>query len=434
MSQHHLIIVDVIGESQVGKSAFIDHFAKLGFPVLDIASKSLEAEPEALRENFIRTVREINSEEPKTWLAFIEHPSSAVAMSFCEVHPSIAVSTVHISRPSNLRSADALKLSTLPPSMPVDFYVENKYSEIHHLRGPAVDVFNQLIEKYRPVYDRWLSYQTKPTLLEPPTSDASKTAKVAAANPDAAGPEVAKQVLKCVLFDLDNTLVTFDPIFAAVDRLLERIPSLMDLPEPITQKEITKLEDLLRTTMPHVAHDRTSIRHAALTEIAVRNNVNPAVAAELMEDFMTYRSKIDPHLFPETLGVLRDLKQRGLTVGIMTNGNADVSRSEALKGIVDFALNPRMVGSGKPHFAPFFAAAAAAGCKLSEMVMVGDDARDDILGPNQIGLKSIFICREGIYEALVKLKQCEAKPDAIVSSLSELPTALADLGFAFLSR
>ena len=111
---------------------------------------------------------------------------------------------------------------------------------------------------------------------------------------------------------------------------------------------------------------------------------------ERHENFFLYEDALP------TLAVLRDA---GLRIGLVSNGQRD---------LVEFALHHRLevdacVGSVshgrvKPHRSIFDAALAALDARPTEAAMVGDSYSDDIEGARALGMRAILLDRDGLHE------------------------------------
>ena len=112
-----------------------------------------------------------------------------------------------------------------------------------------------------------------------------------------------------------------------------------------------------------------------------------------MDTFITARSDVVPHLFPDVLPALEALRAAGLKVGAITNGNCDVGRSLAAAFPIDFAVTAADAGAAKPDAPPFLQAAAAAGCHPQAIVHVGDSAVSDLAGALEFGMRAILLTR-----------------------------------------
>lgn len=118
----------------------------------------------------------------------------------------------------------------------------------------------------------------------------------------------------------------------------------------------------------------------------------------------------------ETRAALRDLRERGWKIGIVSNGSRSQQTKIATAGLaeaVDGWAISEVVGSRKPEPAIFHAAASACGCTLEGAWVIGDSARADIAGATACGLSSIWISRgrEWMEEGY--------RPDAIAETIAE---------------
>jgi HAD superfamily hydrolase (TIGR01458 family) len=80
---------------------------------------------------------------------------------------------------------------------------------------------------------------------------------------------------------------------------------------------------------------------------------------------------------------------------------------------------------GKPSRAYFEAALAELGAEAGEAVMVGDDIDADIGGGSAAGLRTVLV-RTGKFREET-LAASEAKPDAVIDSVADLPAFLQDV-------
>ena len=73
----------------------------------------------------------------------------------------------------------------------------------------------------------------------------------------------------------------------------------------------------------------------------------------------------------------------------------------------------------KPDPSMFMLAMKKMKAALNETVMVGDTIETDILGAINVGIKSVFINRRGVYK-----HGNSTKPDIVINKIQELPDAL----------
>jgi HAD superfamily hydrolase (TIGR01549 family) len=146
----------------------------------------------------------------------------------------------------------------------------------------------------------------------------------------------------------------------------------------------------LRVTYPNKAHDFTWLRKQALHVCACETDCEPsAVVEQAFQVFHTQRST--PDLFPGVLAVLARLREEGLILGSITNGNADLTCMPQLHSLLHFTVSSIEAGAAKPDVRPFSLAAQLAGVQLTEIVHVGDEYTADILGAKSAGMAAIWI-------------------------------------------
>jgi putative hydrolase of the HAD superfamily len=105
-------------------------------------------------------------------------------------------------------------------------------------------------------------------------------------------------------------------------------------------------------------------------------------------------------LFDDVLSTLKILKERKLTLGLLTNLNRDMSpicRELGLEPYLDFVVTPGEVGVDKPEPPIFLTALQRAGVNASEAVHVGDQHRLDVVGARGVGIAPILIDRYDLY-------------------------------------
>jgi len=124
----------------------------------------------------------------------------------------------------------------------------------------------------------------------------------------------------------------------------------------------------------------------------------PRFEEYFFELFEVFRSTRGWQLFPETLEVLRELRLRGLIVGVISNFDSrllDVSRALGLSALIDSFTISSLAGAAKPDPAIFQIALQRHGLKASEAVHVGDSREDDVHGAIAAGLVPILLDRDG---------------------------------------
>ncbi len=166
----------------------------------------------------------------------------------------------------------------------------------------------------------------------------------------------------------------------------------------------------------------TESASATLAQVMERAGVTPTEA--LLADY--YRHW-DPHTLtdPDAPAVLRELRSRGLKIGVLSNTMWPRSAHERVFGrdevldLIDGAVYSSEIPWTKPHPDAFRAAMAAVGVDdPAACVFVGDRPYDDIHGAKSVGMRAVWIPHSEVpgYAA--------AEPDAVITALTELPPLL----------
>ncbi len=106
--------------------------------------------------------------------------------------------------------------------------------------------------------------------------------------------------------------------------------------------------------------------------------------------------------FPDTAAALAAVKQRGYKLAAVSNTeqSGDDQLDDALirAGIrddFDVVLTSTSVGERKPAPGMYLRALELLGCAASEAIMVGDDARVDLVGGAALGMPTVLVVRPG---------------------------------------
>ncbi len=199
-----------------------------------------------------------------------------------------------------------------------------------------------------------------------------------------------------VLFDIDGTLLnTFDFIYGAFEHAFE-----VHAIDALSRRDISQLmggplEEVYGTMAPK--HD-------------------PAALAETHRNFQTNNLHL-ASLFPATLEVLEELKNRKLKIGAITTRSLRTSiRSLETTGIAHFfdvVISAEDVVRHKPDPEPILKGLAAMGISTADAVMVGDTAADILAGKNS-GTRTVAALYGFGGESLLDLK-----PDYAIRDLKE---------------
>lgn len=194
----------------------------------------------------------------------------------------------------------------------------------------------------------------------------------------------------------------------------------------------------LRACAPHFPDDQVAGIAAAICaaerelwqvsrdtgQSATLNHVFAQAGVAATEGLLaSYYELWDPHTHtdPEVPPLLRDLRERGIRIGVLSNtmwprtAHERVFRRDEVLGLIDGAVYSSEIPWVKPHREAFRAAMAAIGVTdPGDCVYVGDRPYDDVHGAKSVGMRAVFVPHSNFppFDAAV--------PDAVITRLSEL--------------
>jgi HAD superfamily hydrolase (TIGR01549 family) len=226
--------------------------------------------------------------------------------------------------------------------------------------------------------------------------------------------------IKLITFDLDDTLWDTAPVIVSAEAVLrewlvQHAPDLGGVPV----EHLWAIRERVLGSEPGLKHRISALRRRvlfhALEEAGYAHQQALELADEGFEVFLHARHQLE--IFPEVQPTLEVLA-RHYTLGVVTNGNADVRR----RGLADyfkFALCAEDIGIAKPDSRLFHEALQRGEATAQTAVHIGDHPGDDIAGAQQAGLRAIW------FNPGSKIWEAEKQPDAEIRSLTELPELLA---------
>jgi putative hydrolase of the HAD superfamily len=208
-------------------------------------------------------------------------------------------------------------------------------------------------------------------------------------------------VIKAVFFDLFQTLVCYDPprenVVAEIleDFDIHRNPEAFSLPlvaadefmygeisrRPLSQRSKEELTGL------YIEHVRIMLREAGI-------DADETLARKLLGRMRQIKMKLV--LFEDVAPALKDLKDRGLILGLISNVEEDITNTLTGLGLTSWLsiiVTSMDAGVNKPRPEIFRYALKQAGVQPEESIYVGDQYQVDILGSRSAGIKGILIDR-----------------------------------------
>jgi putative hydrolase of the HAD superfamily len=133
-------------------------------------------------------------------------------------------------------------------------------------------------------------------------------------------------------------------------------------------------------------------------------------------------------LYPETLSVLKQLKEQGIELGIISNFDSrlfNVLRGLGVADLFETVTISTLAHAAKPAPHIFHLALDKHAADPDEALHVGDSVRDDLEGARRAGLHGALVDRDGEY--IAAQGPHAADPSLILRTLEELPRRLASL-------
>jgi putative hydrolase of the HAD superfamily len=144
-----------------------------------------------------------------------------------------------------------------------------------------------------------------------------------------------------------------------------------------------------------------------------------ALAAGIAADFADRRWE-RMTLFPGVTAALETLRARGIPLAMVTNGDAGHQRRKIdrhdLERFFDVIVVEGEMGVGKPEEVVYRYALSKLGVKAEDAWMVGDNLEWDVLAPQRLGLRGVWVDAPG--QGLPK--SCSVAPHRIIRAFPEL--------------
>ena len=219
--------------------------------------------------------------------------------------------------------------------------------------------------------------------------------------------------IRCIAFDLDDTLWACKPVIARAE---QRFYAWLDAHYPRITARYTPAELIAERVSymqqyPELHYNLTQLRKNWLAVLAQSNNYpKDNLVTAGFNVFWLARNEVE--FYAGTLDVLHALRQ-SFVLGVITNGNANVHHI-GVGHLFQFVLSAAEAGVAKPHPAIFQQALAMVDVAPQEAVYVGDDPLRDMHGAASAGLRTIW------FNPAKQPWQGEKEPDATLTTLAEL--------------
>ncbi len=221
--------------------------------------------------------------------------------------------------------------------------------------------------------------------------------------------------MKAIFFDGDDTLWDFrSAMLQALEATLAELRRMVgnSAAEALTVARMVEIREAVADELGEATTSVEVIRHEALARTLVEVGHASDAGAQRLYEVYTEARFAATRPFPGVTNLLNDLKGRYL-LGLVSNGNTYPERV-GFGDVFSFVLLAVECGIAKPDRRIFELALDKCGCDPSQVVHVGDSLPSDIRGANGIGIRSVWLNRDGA------ANDTSIKPDHEINDLREL--------------
>lgn len=233
-----------------------------------------------------------------------------------------------------------------------------------------------------------------------------------------------KPVFEIILFDLDDTLVAFDLVTESTWRQVcseyaaeNHGCSADDVYDAVTSESRWYWSDEERHKVGR--NDIVSARRG-IVRSAFEKHGFPVEDADRVADRYSQQRLENMYLIPGANEVLGALLARKIRLGLISNGDSPIQRQKLgrfdLEKYFETILIEGEVGYGKPDRRIYELAVSEFGVDPDHMVMIGDNLKWDVAGPQSVGMRGIWFDVKG--KGLPSDSGVE--PDAVITRIPQI--------------
>jgi putative hydrolase of the HAD superfamily len=235
-------------------------------------------------------------------------------------------------------------------------------------------------------------------------------------------------VIKAIFFDWFNTLARYDPPREELQSQALREFGIKAAAEKVRQgvavgDKYLFEENSISPVRKRSREEQTKLylRHQEiiLTEIGVNVTEQPDLVGKTLMKLRELSRGSHFVLFDDVMPTLKALRERKLTLGLLTNLDQDMAplcRELGLESYLDFVVTSGEAGVDKPNAPIFLMALEYAGVKAAEAIHIGDQYKVDVTGARGVGITPLLLDR---YDLSPEVNDCPR-----LHSLAEIPRYL----------
>ena len=220
-----------------------------------------------------------------------------------------------------------------------------------------------------------------------------------------------------ITFDLDNTLWPVEPsIIHAENELYNWLEiHYSKLTNEFSKEDIQVFREPILEQYKDMLHDLTFVRTALLIKLAESVGYPESMASEAMIVYRKARNTVS--YYPDTMPAIEELEKH-FTLAAITNGNAEIDKMD-IGQFFKKSFYSADIGVAKPHPAIFKSAIDYLGVESREIIHIGDDPINDVVGAHKAGMDTIWLNRNHEVWPMDL-----SKPTYTVNNLSEVTDLL----------
>ncbi len=213
-------------------------------------------------------------------------------------------------------------------------------------------------------------------------------------------------MITAVFFDLYYTLVRYEPpqeeleANALRELGINTDPDLFSRPMAVANEFI--YQEIACCPLSKRSKEETIALYAQFQEIVLKEaGIEPDEKLVLAMLGKMQQFKTNLVLFDDVMPALKDLKSRGLILGLISNVERDLTATINELGLpswLNIVVTSLDTGFSKPQPEIFKEATRRAGVQPSQAVYVGDQYQIDCVGAERAGMKGILIDRGGYFQ------------------------------------
>ncbi len=214
---------------------------------------------------------------------------------------------------------------------------------------------------------------------------------------------------KGAIFDLDDTLYNYEYADEnAIGKLCEFAITSLGVSREVFLEAYTHAKRLVKNTLNDCAAQHNRMLYCQRTlELLGLSSIKYA-----LEMYDVYWDTFLDHMivYDSVIPLFEDLKVNQILIAICTDLTAHIQHRKlhrlGIDSYVDFIVTSEETGVEKPHPHMFLACLEKMSLKQNQVLYIGDSFKKDILGAIQIGIKPIWLDREGIKRENREMNYC----------------------------